>query len=176
MSTTPGDPDHTPDESAPDRDASAPPPAPPIQPLGYWEQQDAGGQQPAPPPTPPGPGPGPQGAAGYGYAPQYPVYQLADHPKATTALVLGLVGIVGGLTCYLPLVLGPWAWVIGRRAVKEIDADPRRFGGRSQAMTGYVLGIISTVLLVLGILALFAFLVFVLAFSGTSGQVGGISV
>jgi hypothetical protein len=176
MSTTPGDPDHTPDESAPDEGATTPPPPPPTEPLGYWEQQAAGGQQQPPPPTPPGPG-GPQGgAAGYGYAPQYPVYRLADHPKATTALVLGLVGIVGGLTCYVPLVLGPWAWGIGRRAVKEIDADPQRFGGRSQAMTGYVLGIISTVLLVLGILALVAFLVFAFAFSGTSGQVGGIRV
>ena len=150
MSTTPGDPDRNGDESRPSE-----------------------GDRPAPPPPP-----GPPGAPGYGYGygPQYPVYRTVDHPKATTALVLGLVGILGGLTCYLPLALGPWAWVIGRRAVKEIDADPQRFGGRSQAMTGYVLGIVCTVLLVLGLLAFIAFLVFAFAFSVGSGEVGGIRV
>lgn len=162
MSSTPGDPDRNGDETPPDRGAEPtphrPPPGPAGPPPGYWEQQAAGRQ---PPP---------------GYAPQYPVYRLADHPKATTALVLGLVGILGGLTCYLPLLLGPWAWAIGRRAVKEIDADPQRFGGRGQAMTGYVLGIVCTVLLVLGLLAFVAFLVFAFAFSGSSGEVGGIRV
>ncbi|HET6653637.1 MAG TPA: hypothetical protein VFH10_13415 [Nocardioides sp.] len=163
MSTTPGDPDRG-DEDHPDQGAGTTPqppaPGPPGQPPGYWQQQ-AAGQQPPP---------------GYGYAPQYPVYRLADHPKATTALVLGLVGILGGLTCYLPLLLGPWAWAIGRRAVKEIDADPQRFGGRSQAMTGYVLGVVCTVLLVLGLLAFVAFLVFAFTFGLDSGEVGGISV
>jgi hypothetical protein len=176
MSTTPGGPDQgddnrpdqgtgptppPPPQQTPQQTPQPPPPGPPGQPPGYWQQQ-AAGQQPPP--------------AGYGYAPQYPVYRLADHPKATTALVLGLVGILGGLTCYLPLLLGPWAWGIGRRAVKEIDAEPQRFGGRSQAMTGYVLGVVCTVLLVLGLFAFVAFLVFALAFSGSSGEVGGIRV
>jgi Domain of unknown function (DUF4190) len=171
MSTTPGDADRNGDETHPSEGA-APAPQPPTpdpagQASGYWGQQ-ATGQQPPPP--------GQAGPPGHGYAPQYPVYRLADHPKATTALVLGLVGILGGLTCYLPLLLGPWAWAVGRRAVREIDADPQRFGGRSQAMTGYVLGIVCTVLLVLGLLAFVAFLVFALAFGGSSGEAGGISV
>ena len=147
MSTTPGDPDHTGDEQRRDEGFPPAPPEQPTQPLGY------------------------------GYAPQYPVYRTTDHPRASTALVLGLVGIVGGLTCYLPLALGPFAWAIGRRAVKEIDAEPHRWGGRGQAMTGYVLGVISTVLLVLGLLALVAFLVFAIAYTGSSGpgSGGGIS-
>lgn len=170
MSTPPGDPDRSGDDSRP-QEGPPTPSEPQTQPLGYWEQQQAAGQAQQPPP--PGP-PGPPGQTGYGYPAQYPVYATPDHPKATTALVLGLVGIIGGLTCYLPLALGPWAWSIGRRAVREIDAEPQRFGGRGQAMAGYVLGVISTVLLVLGILAALVFLVLAIALAGTSGPVGGI--
>jgi len=121
----------------------------------------------------PGPPPG-YPAYGYGY-PGYPMYPVVDHPKATTAMVLGLVGIIGGLTCYLPLALGPFAWAIGRRAVREIDAEPYRFGARGQAMAGYVLGIICTVLLVLGLFALAALLLLTVApISGGGDPVRGI--
>ncbi len=156
MTSTPGDPE----DGAP-----SPPPEPPTQPLGHWEQQAAQSSAQQPPPGPPG-------APGYGYPPQYPAYHPADHPKAATALVLGLVGIIGGLTCFLPLFLGPWAWSIGRRAVREIDAEPQRYGGRGQAMAGYVLGIVCTVLLALGILAAVAALVLALAFAGFSSVDG----
>jgi len=110
---------------------------------GYWEQQEA--QQP-PQPT------------GYGYPPQPPQYgypqqgmppmQYApDHPQATTALVLGIVGIVvcGGL-------LSPVAWWMGKKAVDEIDASQGAVGGRGAAQAGFILGIIGTCFLALGIL------------------------
>ncbi len=87
------------------------------------------------PPPPP-----PMQQPGYGYTP--------DHPRATIALVLGIVSLV------LCSVLGPVAWVVGGRAVREIDASGGRLGGRGQAKAGQVLGIIATVLLVLGILFL----------------------
>lgn len=114
------------DDQQPEQPPYQPPPPP-----GYWEQQAA--QQPPP---------------GYGYPPQpYPGYAYPvappDHPRATTAMVLGILALV---CCQLT---GPFAWVIGARAVKEIDASGGRLGGRGQAVAGKVLGIVGTVLLVL---------------------------
>lgn len=87
-----------------------------------------------------------------------PTYRLPDHPDATKAMVLGIIALVGGFMCLLPLFLGPWAWVVGRRAVREIDAQPGRYEGRSQAQAGYVMGVIATVLVVLGVVALIGLL------------------
>ena len=125
---------------------------------------------PPPPPQagwqPPGPGqPGQPGPAGWVPAPGPP-----DHPDATRALVLGLVALVGGLACLLPLVVGPFAWAVGRRALRDIDAQPGRWGGRNQATAGYVTGVVATVLLVLGVVAVAA-LVVVLAVGTASVQV-----
>ena len=72
--------------------------------------------------------------------------QPQNHPRATTALVLGIVGIV---CCS---ILAPFAWAIGKKAVNEIDASGGQYGGRGQAQAGYILGIIGTVLLILGII------------------------
>jgi hypothetical protein len=160
MNTTPGDPDRSGDRG------EGPSPEQPTQPLGSWGQ-------PAPPPPTSGygyPPAGPGSGLPPGYPPPYPGYRVPDHPRATTVLVLGIVAVVGGMTCYLPLLLGPFAWAMGRSAVREIDADPQRLGGRGQAMAGYVLGVVATVLMVLGLLVLVAFLVF--AF-GTSAMLEG---
>ncbi len=92
------------------------------------------------PPPPP-----PMQQPGYGYTP--------DHPRATLALVLGIISIV---LCQL---LGPVAWVIGGRAVREIDASGGTMGGRGSAKAGQILGIISTILLVLSVLGLIVILV-----------------
>lgn len=72
--------------------------------------------------------------------------------------MVGIIALLGGFTCYLPLLLGPWAWVVGRRVVREVDAEPGRWDGRGQGMGGYVMGVVATVLLLLGVLALTAFL------------------
>lgn len=69
----------------------------------------------------------------------------AAHPQATTVLVLGILSIV------LIPVLGPVAWVIGRRALTEVDASPVPVSNRSQLVAGMVLGIISTAMLALGL-------------------------
>src|SRR6478609_2903581 len=91
----------------------------------------------------------------YGYRPQAP-----NHPSAMTAMVLGIVGLVGVLLCGgVTLVLSPFAWAIGSKAVKEIDAaPPGTYGGRDQANGGRIMGIVGTVLLILGVLALSAFI------------------
>ena len=88
---------------------------------------------------------------GYGYGMPTP----ANHPSATTALVLSLIGLAGVAFCGgITLVLSPFAWRTGARAVREIDANPGMYGGRDQANAGRIMGIIGTVLLVIGILLL----------------------
>ena len=73
------------------------------------------------------------------------------HPQATTALVLGLVSLIGLFVCLFPILAAPFAWRTGGRAVKEIDAQPGRWSGREQAQAGRIMGMIGTALLVLGI-------------------------
>lgn len=102
----------------------------------------------------------------YGYPPPMPMQYAPDHPQATTALVLGIVGIVvcAGL-------LSPFAWWIGKKAVNEIDASQGRLGGRGAAQAGYILGIIGTC--ILGLYVLFfggMILLLVLGAIGTSAN------
>ena len=138
---------------------------------GYWERQANQQGWASPPPAgapygPPGQPPLPgYGGYGYGYAPP------AKHPEAASALTWGLVALIGGMVCYLPIVVAPYAWVKGRRVVREIDANPMPQGGRSEAHTGMVLGIIGTVLLALGLLAFLGILGLALAgvFDESSG-------
>ncbi|HET7688938.1 MAG TPA: DUF4190 domain-containing protein [Nocardioidaceae bacterium] len=137
MSETPGDEQQPyqppqPHQPPPGYGPTPPPPPPP----GYGQQQPYGqpgyGQ----------PGYNPYGQPAFNpYGQQYVV--PADHPKATTAMILGILGLV---CCG---VLAPFAWVIGGRALKEIDSSMGRLGGRGQAQAGRVLGIIGTVVLIL---------------------------
>ena len=105
-------------------------------------------------------------AAGYGPPPGYGYpsgygFAAADHPKASTCLVLGILGVV------LCQVVSPFAWVVGKRTLAEIDASQGRWGGRAQAQAGYVLGIVGTVLLGLAVAGLLLYLVVIaVAFGG----------
>lgn len=150
-----------------------PPPGPVFNPQSAYPSGDPQGQQPWPPPVPPEYGQ----QAPYGYPPQqpygqpgyaqpgYPAYGqqtwgqayggypgVQDLPKATTALVLGIIGLAGTFFCVLPIVVSPFAWVIGARARREIRESQGRYTGESKATTGMVLGIIGTVLLALGLI------------------------
>src|SRR3954453_18273686 len=96
----------------------------------------------------------PYGQPGYGHP---SMAYAPDHPKATTALVLGILGMV---VCG---VLAPFAWWIGKRTLNEIDGSHGQLGGRGTAQAGYVLCIIGTVLLLLGLLAGLLVMVLVIA-------------
>ncbi len=89
-----------------------------------------------PPPPPPPPGEG-----GYGYvAPR-------TNSKAIWALVLGILGLVCcGLLAGIPAI------ALGNMARNEIDASGGLQTGRGMAVAGFVLGIISVVLSVLGLI------------------------
>lgn len=118
------------------------------------------------PPTAPYSGPGQpayppnpyaaQPFGGFGFAPP-------DHPQSTTILILGIVGIV---VCQ---VTAPFAWVMGKRALEEIDHSGGQIGGRSQVQAGYVLGIVGSVILGIGVLLGLVYLVLIIAvFAGAS--------
>ena len=77
-----------------------------------------------------------------------------NHPQAITVLVLGICSLV------LCQVLGPFAWSMGNKAVREIDASGGRVAGRDLANVGRILGIVATVLLVLGVLLVVVVFVF----------------
>jgi hypothetical protein len=73
-------------------------------------------------------------------------------------LALGLVALVGGMSLYLPLLLGPVAWALGSwdlRAMREGNMDP---DGISMTQAGQVCGIVATVMLVIGVFCVGFFL------------------
>ena len=101
-----------------------------------------------PPPMPP-PAPYPPIA----YPPdQYLQYPWgappSAHPQATTAMVLGIVG----LACFS--FLSPVAIWLGLKSMREIDASGGQLGGRGQAQAGFIMGIIGTALLCLFVVIL----------------------
>ena len=105
-----------------------------------------------------------QPQAPYNYAPPPPA-----HPSANTAMVLGIVALAGLAACGgITLVLSPFAWAIGAKAVREIDANPTMYGGRGSASAGKVMGIIGTVLLIIGIVAIVAIVALAVASSDSS--------
>ncbi|MEV5652687.1 DUF4190 domain-containing protein [Nocardia sp. NPDC052254] len=75
--------------------------------------------------------------------PEPPTGNPVEHPHATTIL---LVGVLSLLCCG---ALGPVAWVMGKRALDQIEMSGGTIGGRSQVLVGYVLGIVGTVMMVL---------------------------
>ena len=81
-----------------------------------------------------------------------------EDSQATTVLVLGILSLV------LCQVLGPFAWVMGNNELAGIDAGRRPPQNRGTAQAGRILGIISTVLMIIG----FAFL-FIVHFIGLVG-------
>jgi uncharacterized membrane protein YjgN (DUF898 family) len=84
-----------------------------------------------------------------------------EDSQATTILVLGILGLV------LCQVLGPFAWVMGNKEIAGIDAGRRAPENRGSAQAGRILGIISTVLMIIGVVLLL-FLLVVGVFAATS--------
>jgi hypothetical protein len=125
---------------------------------GYWEQQAQ--QQPPPYQQQPYQSQYQQPYQQPYYPAQGPVQYAPDHPKATTSLVLGILGVV------LCQVIAPFAWSMGRKTLNEIDASQGRVGGRGAAQAGYILGIVGTVLLALSVLFIVIYVVFMIAVVG----------
>ena len=84
--------------------------------------------------------------------------QQTTGTSAVASLVLGIVALVTLLTagvwfgCLpLPLILGILAWIFGKNAMNAIDAGFGNPNERGMAVAGYIMGIISVVLSVLGL-------------------------
>ncbi|NGN92742.1 DUF4190 domain-containing protein [Nocardioides sp. KC13] len=120
------------------------PPVPPAPTAGY-------GQTPPPPTYGGQPG---YGQAPYGAPAAYSAQVGTPDSGATTAMVLGIIGLAGGFFCGLPIVLSPFALFMGLSAKKRIDAAAGALTGRGNAQAGFILGIIGTVLLVLSIVVI----------------------
>ena len=84
----------------------------------------------------------------YGPQPPYGGQPAPTHGSATTALVLGILSFV---VCGL---LGIPAYIIGRRAEREVQASQGRLSGEGLAKAGWILGLIAMILTVLVILLL----------------------
>lgn len=156
----PGYPTSVPEASWSPGNPTTPPPygAPPVD-QGY-------GQPPA------GCGSPPQTYSSNPYAPAPDPYQVANpyqpsyggyspygvapiqHPKATSALIFGIVGLVLSLSCGIGGLLGIGGIINGRKARGDIDADPQRYVGRGVASAGFGLGLAGTIIGVLVTIAL----------------------
>ena len=87
-----------------------------------------------------------------------------QHPQATLALILGILGTVLGMTCVVGGLVGIGGIVTGRRVRNEIDAAPGRYTGLSQAIGGIVTGIIGV-----SIFALVTVMIVLLVIAGIAG-------
>lgn len=99
------------------------------------------------------------------YPPGYqPYYVPPKHPQATTAMIMGILGLA---VCG---VLAPIAWVMGGRALQEIDANPTAYSGRGEANAGKIMGIVGSCLIILMIVAFVGFIFLGLAVESSGGS------
>ena len=84
-----------------------------------------------------------------------------EDSQATTILVLGILSLV---VCQ---ILGPIAWVMGNNELAGIDAGRRPPQNRGTAQARRILGIIATVLMIIGVVFLFVVLFIALVASAT---------
>ena len=81
----------------------------------------------------------------YGQQPPYGGQSAPTHGSATTALVLGILSFV---VCGL---LGIPAYIIGKRAEREVRASQGTLSGEGLAKAGWILGLIAMILMVLAL-------------------------
>jgi hypothetical protein len=89
-----------------------------------------------------------------------PPPSLKPH-RAVLILVLGILGLVVCAPC------GIAAWIMGNGDLKEMDAGAMDPSGRGMTNGGRICGMVATILLILGALAVIALLVL--------GVLGGIA-
>ncbi len=87
--------------------------------------------------------------------------QQSTNSAAIASLVLGIVAILTLLSsgmflgCLpIPLICGILAWIFGKNAMSQIDAGLGNPNDRGIATAGYVMGLITVILSVLGLCCL----------------------
>lgn len=118
------------------------------QPYGYGQPYSYGQQNPYAQPNPYGMG-----------------YLLPEHPQGTTVLVLGIVG-------FFVFPCGIVAWVLGSKAMKEIQATGARYSNESNLNIGKILGMVTTILGIVGVaIALAYIIVYIVLIAGMMASV-----
>ncbi len=84
------------------------------------------------------------------YGPGYPV--APEHPQGTLVLVLGIVGIFFTLAA-------PFAWYLGSKATRQMQASGTAYSNESMIRIGRILGMVFTILAIVGIVFTIVFLV-----------------
>jgi phage tail sheath protein FI len=80
--------------------------------------------------------------------------------------VLGILSLVACQLC------GPFAWSMGNRAKRAIDAEPGRYSNASNVTVGRILGIVASVLLIVQAVFGVLWLLLVLGSIGASSTSG----
>jgi hypothetical protein len=76
---------------------------------------------------------------------------MAPH-RGQLIMILGIASLVG-FVIGLPLwIVGPFAWIMGNNDLKEMDAGNMDPEGRGQTQMGKMMGMIATILAVLGMI------------------------
>ncbi|MCB0894669.1 MAG: DUF4190 domain-containing protein [Nocardioides sp.] len=91
---------------------------------------------------------------------EHPGYAAPPHPQKTTILVLGILSLV---CCGF---LGIPAIVMGRRALREIDAGRYAMTDRGVVQAGFICGIIGTAITA-AVVVFYAFAAFIAVASGS---------
>lgn len=120
--------------------------------------QDSGSSFVPPPPPPPPP---PMSSGG-----NYQQTSGSASSSAIWALVLGIASFV----CSLGLFTGIPAWIIGSKEIKAIEQGRSDPAGKVMAQIGMWLGIIFTILSILGILFMIIYFVFIIGLVAASGS------
>ncbi|MEV4572412.1 DUF4190 domain-containing protein [Nonomuraea jabiensis] len=79
------------------------------------------------------------------YGPSYYGPPPQTHPQGTTILVLGILSLV---VCSF---IGPFAWSLGNRALREIDESGYYYENRGMVQAGRICGIVSSILMMIGL-------------------------
>jgi len=127
-----------------------PPPAPPYETPPPYGAPQQGYQQPYPQQ---GYGQQGYGQQGYGQPPYYAARPPTDG-LALGSMITGIAAILLSCAYGFGLLASPVALVLGKVSLNRIKRSQGQLGGHGFALTGFILGIIGTVLLVLAIIAL----------------------
>jgi hypothetical protein len=96
---------------------------------------------------------------GYGYGPPQ-----VEHPQGTMVLILGILGLVLCALC------APFAWSMGNKAKRDVDAAPGRYSNAQLITIGRILGIVGSVILILQLVFVAIYIVIIVAAIGSSGS------
>ena len=90
----------------------------------------------------------------------------SDYQEPHRGVLLLVLGILSLVICQL---IGPVAWIMGKGDLEKIDAGRMDPEGRGLTQAGMIIGIVSTVLMILGL----CWVIFVMVFAGGVAMTSG---